>query len=768
MDEIAKRDQNFVTVLMGVTDDVDQDITMLRVDPISKRLLVSATAGGSASLTATYVGYGSPTNVLTGDANLTYDSVNQIFSATILLSKYSLVRDNKPSAVRVASQVTNISSTGVSGIDVFNDLGGSPSGRISMATYGSNFNPAIGLANSALIESNGAEFVIGNYGNNPIKFYRGTSYTAATTAMSIEANGPGGNPYVQVKTLTAYDTIAGGGQNGVYICNFSSTGASSFGGFNNNQTTAWSLIQFGTANNPSGGYVNSGLYLQTNGPALGIGTNTGVGGLLFYTGGNPSTNTRMTIASTGEVNIGNASSTNQRLVRIGQNTAFIDIGSLVTSTSNAAIYLNQATPSAINFTLATLSGGTYLNADTGTFIVHSVGSSNMYQINADTQTWTPNANNGSSSVTFNFLNPANIGRGTGANVNNFKVTGNTQQWTTGALPTQYFNYFSANTLSFIGASTATSVYANYFESTIAGTNATITNNYSAGFSGGNGIVIEGTSATGITLTGGTNQTVGANANLRLLAGSGAEVIFDINSLFAVARISSTRFLMNGDGQFLVGSSTQGIKMQGLIGTLSIPAIYFETTTPSATNYGIAADTNDFLINGASSVQLRIANTNIANINSTGLQITGSITSSTLTSGFFPVASTGGLLINSALSTTNLVSNNFTPTATNVTNITSSTPNNATYQRVGNIVNVFGTITVTNTLAVASEVDVSLPVASNLGSATDLNGLATMDSTASVNIYINADATNDRARIFFTSAGVGQTSTIYYSYSYKII
>lgn len=111
---------------------------------------------------------------------------------------------------------------------------------------------------------------------------------------------------------------------------------------------------------------------------------------------------------------------------------------------------------------------------------------------------------------------------------------------------------------------------------------------------------------------------------------------------------------------------------------------------------------------------------------------------------------------------------YTPTATNVTNITSSTPNLNSWSRVGNIITVFGTITVTNTLAVASEVDISLPVASNLGAVADLNGTATMDSTASVNIYIKGDATNDRASIFFTSAGIGQTSTIYYGFQYKVI
>lgn len=48
-DEILKRDQNHITVLAGITDDADQDIVMLRVDPITKRLLVKATGGGGGS-----------------------------------------------------------------------------------------------------------------------------------------------------------------------------------------------------------------------------------------------------------------------------------------------------------------------------------------------------------------------------------------------------------------------------------------------------------------------------------------------------------------------------------------------------------------------------------------------------------------------------------------------------------------------------------------------------------------------------------------------
>lgn len=59
--EILKRDQNHITVLGGITDDADQDVEMLRVDPISKRLLIKATFSGSGV---------SSLNGLTGDVIL--------------------------------------------------------------------------------------------------------------------------------------------------------------------------------------------------------------------------------------------------------------------------------------------------------------------------------------------------------------------------------------------------------------------------------------------------------------------------------------------------------------------------------------------------------------------------------------------------------------------------------------------------------------------------------------------------------------------------
>jgi len=48
MDEILSRDQNHVTVLGAVTNDSDQDIRMLRVDPLTGRLLIAADFSGAA------------------------------------------------------------------------------------------------------------------------------------------------------------------------------------------------------------------------------------------------------------------------------------------------------------------------------------------------------------------------------------------------------------------------------------------------------------------------------------------------------------------------------------------------------------------------------------------------------------------------------------------------------------------------------------------------------------------------------------------------
>lgn len=323
-----------------------------------------------------------------------------------------------------------------------------------------------------------------------------------------------------------------------------------------------------------------------------------------------------------------------------------------------------------------------------------------------------------------------------------------------------------------------------------------------------------------TIAIGDNQTSGAFSNNVLLGfgvsasaanqfvvgGSGSDIITDwrvrnINWTMPAAQGAANTFLRNdGSGAltWVTGSSITALSnISAATGTNTInsganrqdwnwnslaggPGLVLGYSGSSMTNNGglFVVNQAGTAASGATTYAAQILNTNTAGGTPTNVGLY--ITASGATNNYAIRLQDGSQGVNKVLTdmtgngdgqwttVATTTSGTYTPTATNVTNITTSTPNNTTYSRVGSVVTVYGTITVTNTLAVASEVDISLPIASNLGAATDLNGTATMDSTASVNIYIKGDATNDRASIFFTSAGVGQTSTIYYSFQYTVI
>ena len=53
--EVIERDQNFRTVGAGVSNDADQDILMLRVDPVTKYLLVTISDVAATSANASQI-----------------------------------------------------------------------------------------------------------------------------------------------------------------------------------------------------------------------------------------------------------------------------------------------------------------------------------------------------------------------------------------------------------------------------------------------------------------------------------------------------------------------------------------------------------------------------------------------------------------------------------------------------------------------------------------------------------------------------------------
>lgn len=72
--EVLQRDENHVTVLGGVTDDSNQFVTMLRVDPITKRLLISATGMVSGTVTNVATGTGLTGGPITTTGTISLDS----------------------------------------------------------------------------------------------------------------------------------------------------------------------------------------------------------------------------------------------------------------------------------------------------------------------------------------------------------------------------------------------------------------------------------------------------------------------------------------------------------------------------------------------------------------------------------------------------------------------------------------------------------------------------------------------------------------------
>lgn len=114
------------------------------------------------------------------------------------------------------------------------------------------------------------------------------------------------------------------------------------------------------------------------------------------------------------------------------------------------------------------------------------------------------------------------------------------------------------------------------------------------------------------------------------------------------------------------------------------------------------------------------------------------------------------------------SGTYTPTLSNTTNVAASTAYVTGYCRVGNTVTVYGKVDIDATLAasVATELGISLPVASNFTGEEDLGGTATGDAIASLSARIKADATNDRASVVFKAISLSNDS-YNFQFSYQV-
>lgn len=124
---------------------------------------------------------------------------------------------------------------------------------------------------------------------------------------------------------------------------------------------------------------------------------------------------------------------------------------------------------------------------------------------------------------------------------------------------------------------------------------------------------------------------------------------------------------------------------------------------------------------------------------------------------------------SVTGTTNqyVASGTYTATLTAVTNVQASTPYQMQWMRVGNVVTVSGQIDIDPTASAATQLGVSLPIASDFTLATNCAGAAAGDGTANTTGMVSSDFTNNRAQIDVNPPGTGNVP-YYVHFTYLIL
>jgi hypothetical protein len=231
------------------------------------------------------------------------------------------------------------------------------------------------------------------------------------------------------------------------------------------------------------------------------GTGTTAGIAHQFIGGTDGGTTLATLYNNGLVNIGNAVITSQRLVRIGQDTARVDIGSLIGVTSQGAIYLSQGTPSASNYALAgsatvtTLGASSTVQLTVNNVVKTSISSTQItltpttacsFSFGVNICAFSMSAVSGGAANRFVYTAGADTNQTASTELREVHYNlAATKTLQTGALTTQRAFSITAPTYAFVGASTITTAATlSVSAAPIAGTNATITNAYALWVQGG--------------------------------------------------------------------------------------------------------------------------------------------------------------------------------------------------------------------------------------------------------------------------------------------
>lgn len=264
------------------------------------------------------------------------------------------------------------------------------------------------------------------------------------------------------------------------------------------------------------------------------------------------------------------------------------------------------------------------------------------------------------------------------------------------------------------------------------------------------------------ITGVTDLTTTGNAVL----GNATSDTLAVGST-GIVKDSSNRTAFGASGVGAIGSGADQVAIAGTIGTSGA-----QFNTNVAADYEMVhrgAGGWWFYTDSAGKVPLkidRLAATNTLQLTSAGVAVGGDGRLYGLSLHNNAGAVTG---------TTNqyIASGTYTPTLTSVANISATTARQCQWMRVGNVVTVSGQFDATHTATgtVASEVGVSLPIASSFTTAFQAGGTANSYQAGSgfVNAQsIDADATNDRARVRWMNAAISGSTTYTFSFSYEVL
>ena len=182
-------------------------------------------------------------------------------------------------------------------------------------------------------------------------------------------------------------------------------------------------------------------------------------------------------ATKGTIFHGATTTDTKHVFYVGTGASAIQLRSLVGTLSQSAIYLGVAPGSETSANYAfNWDGSLALNSQgtTNAIDFRQGGSSRFTIYGATTSGANPR-------WLINF--PQQTGITASTESQDILINSKTQTWAAGNITNQRWFYYKTQTAAFASASTITNSYGLYVEAATAGTNATITNNYAAGFSG---------------------------------------------------------------------------------------------------------------------------------------------------------------------------------------------------------------------------------------------------------------------------------------------